>query len=73
MTPKDIVLITLNEENNILFEINPNVPIHSIIGALQMVRRVLEAQVIEGVLSVKNTDKTNINEHNDSKSKADPS
>ena len=45
---------------------------HEIIGALQTVQKILEAQVIQGTLSGKDTDKDN-HERNDTNAKANDS
>jgi hypothetical protein len=68
-----IIIIEKADNGNISYTINPKEDIHSVVGALQLVRRVLEAQMVSEVLSAKAIDKTNDHDNQHQQSEANPS
>lgn len=68
-----IIVIQKEDNGNLSYEVNPNEDLHSVVGALQLVRRVLEAQMVGEVLSAKATEKANDHGNQHSESQANPS
>lgn len=55
---KELIKIGTTPQGDISFEVNPDAPLHSIVGALQLVKKVLEAKMVSDTLSDKGTTKT---------------
>lgn len=65
-TDKQMIIIGLDERGSLQYKINDGFQLHEVVGALQIIQRLLEAEVIQGTLintDIKDSKEQNLESH----------